>query len=107
MKEITTFHVGVATGVVVMLALFKQLTSLRFRGYIFPVITRRYYLVASILGLWLLQPLCPLLPDLVSKTNMVGYHSIGSLPEHVGKTLLLKTMHISEIELGGIKMELT
>lgn len=103
----TTFHVGVATGVVVMLVLFKQLISLRFHGYIFPVIPRRYYLVASILGLWLLQALCPLLPDLVSKTNMAGYHSIGSLPEHAGKTRLLKTMHIAEIELGEIKMELT
>lgn len=85
--EMTTFHIGMVTGVAIMLVLFKQLISLRFHGYIFPVIPRRYYLVASILGLWLLQPLCPLFPDLASKTNVVGYHSIGSLPEHAGKTL--------------------
>lgn len=105
--EITTFHVGVVTGIVTMLVLLKQLILLSFCGYIFPVIPRRYYLVASIPGLWLLQRLYRLFPDLASKTKMVSYHSIGSLPEHAGKTLLLKTMHISETELGGIKMELT
>lgn len=48
-------HTGLSTAVFIVQVLFRQPCVFRFRGYGFPVTYRRHYLVAEVLGFWLLN----------------------------------------------------